>query len=80
MLAYSVKSVVKPANMLASSQRCFAKPAKAAGGGGGGGPPGEPTKIPEPRGKTMFERMIEDGEEFVLGPPAVPNKTWGAPR
>ena len=46
-----------------------------------GGPPGqEPTVIPEKRGKTILERMIEDGEEFVMGEPIAPNKTWGAPR
>jgi len=24
--------------------------------------------------------MIESGEEMVMGPPAVPNRTWNAPR
>ena len=36
--------------------------------------------MPDKRGKTILERMIEDGEEFVMGPPIAPNKTWGAPR
>lgn len=53
-------------------QRCFAKP---------GGAPGQaPTVIPEKRGPTMIEQMIEDGVDFPLGAPDVPNKTWGAPR
>jgi len=61
-----------PMALLATPQRCFGKP---------GGPPGqEPTKIPEKRGKTIIEKMIDEGEEFVLGPPKAPNKVWGAPR
>ena len=31
-------------------------------------------------GPTMIEQMIEDGVDFPLGAPDVPNKTWGAPR
>ena len=47
----------------------------------GKGPPGqEPTKMPEKRGKTVLQRMVEDGHEFVMGPPPVLNKTWNAPR
>ena len=32
------------------------------------------------RGKSVTERFIEEGHEFVLGPPPQPNKTRGAPR
>ena len=77
MFAISPKTAMRP-SMLVSSQRAFAKPAKP--GGGGGGPPKAETVIPEKRGKTIFEKMIEEGVDFPLGPPAVPNKTWGAPR
>ena len=28
----------------------------------------------------MIEELIESGADFPLGPPKVPNKTWGAPR
>lgn len=61
-----------PHLVLRCAQRGFAK--------GGAPPKQEPTKIPEKRGQTIIEKMIEDGTEFVLGPPDVPNKTWGAPR
>ena len=59
-------------NLIAATQiRSFAKP---------GAPGQEPTKMPDVRGKTILERMIEDGTEFPLGPPNNANKTWGAPR
>ena len=62
---------VKPHMLLAPTQRFFGKP----------GPPGqEPTKIPDKRGQTVLQKMVEDGHEFVMGPPAVLNKTWNAPR
>lgn len=53
----------------AASQRSFA-----------GKPGQEPTKIPEKRGKTLLQKMVDNGEEFVMGEPPVLNKTWGAPR
>ena len=78
MLVQSFKSKTflafnSTSNLIAKTQiRCFAKP---------GGPPGqEPTKMPDVRGKTILERMIEDGTDFPLGPPNNANKTWGAPR
>lgn len=36
--------------------------------------------MPEKRRKTILQKMVDDGNEFVLGPPPVLNKTWNAPR
>jgi hypothetical protein len=36
--------------------------------------------MPDKRGKTILQKMVDDGHEFVLGPPPVLNKTWNAPR
>ena len=48
--------------------RCFGKPGQ------------EPTVIPDKRGQTILEKMVEDGQEFIMGPPKSLNKTWNAPR
>ena len=61
-------------HLLRLSQRGFAKPQAK------GGPPQEITVEPRKQHKTVLQKMVEDGEEFPLGPPPGLNKIINAPR
>lgn len=46
-----------------------------------GGPPSStPAYVPEPKVMTPFEKLIDMGTEFILGPPPGINKTYNAHR
>jgi hypothetical protein len=57
-------------NLIYFSKRFFAPPKAAAGKGG---PAAAPTAPPVVIQKTPFQRMIEKGVDFPLGPPKSPN-------
>ena len=63
--------------MLRTQLRFFAAPAKPAAKGG---PPSAAPYVPLVVHKTPFEKMIENGQEFILGPPPGVNKIRGAHR
>ena len=64
--------VTRSSQLIEQSRRCFA--AK-------GGPPGQAETIfPYKRGPTTLQKMVEDGQEFVMGPPPGLEKTYGAHR
>lgn len=67
---------MKPRTLLQITKRNFGpKPA-----GGKGGPGAAASPIPPKRGKTMMEKMIANGNEFIMGPPAGANKSQNAHR
>ena len=62
-------------------KRGFAPPKAAAPAKGGGGPPGAaPPAPPVEIQKTPFQTMVEQGTEFIFGPPPGINKVQGPHR
>jgi len=62
-------------------KRVFAPPKPAAGAKAGGGPPGlAPPAPPVEIQKTPFQTLIENGTEFIFGPPPGVNKVQNAHR
>ena len=65
-------------SLLQFSKRHFGP--KAGKPSGGGGPPAAAKELAPVRGKTVLQKMVESGEEMIMGPPAGINKTTGTHR
>lgn len=61
-------------------QRRFFAPPKSAGGKPGGPPGAAAPAAPVVIYKTPFEKMVEEGKDFLFGPPPGINKVSGAHR
>ena len=81
MMKYTMSKAVKNLQLIQPSFRSFApKAAKPAGGKAGGGPNAPATAFLPKRPKTILQEMVDNGTEFIMGPPSSLNKTYGGHR